>query len=83
MSVSIFDFLKDVMLLKYPENFGDDDKKDWLDFVMRFQQITGPVMAKGLEDTTFYVYNLFLSLNDVGGSPDRFGTPWKPFMGKI
>ena len=66
MSVSIFDFLKDVLLLKYPENFGDDDKKEWLDFVMRFQQITSPVMAKGLEDTTFYVYNRFVSLNDVG-----------------
>lgn len=82
MSVSIFDFLKDVLLLKYPENFGDDDKKDWLDFVMRFQQITGPVMAKGLEDTTFYVYNRFLSLNDVGGSPDRFGTPIETFHGQ-
>ncbi len=82
MSVSIFDFLKDVLLLKYPENFGDDDKKEWLDFVMRFQQITGPVMAKGLEDTTFYVYNRFLSLNDVGGSPDRFGTPIETFHGQ-
>lgn len=82
MSASIFDFLKDVLLLKYPENFGDDDKKEWLDFVMRFQQITGPVMAKGLEDTTFYVYNRFLSLNDVGGSPDRFGTPIETFHGQ-
>ncbi|MDQ1272690.1 MAG: (1-_4)-alpha-D-glucan 1-alpha-D-glucosylmutase [Planctomycetota bacterium] len=82
VSASIFDFLKDVILLKYPENFEDDDKKDWLDFVMRFQQITGPVMAKGLEDTTFYVYNRFLSLNDVGGSPDRFGTPIETFHGQ-
>jgi len=82
MSVSIFDFLKDVLLLKYPENFGDDDKKEWLDFVMRFQQITGPVMAKGLEDTTFYVYNRFVSLNDVGESPDRFGTPIETFHGQ-
>jgi (1->4)-alpha-D-glucan 1-alpha-D-glucosylmutase len=49
---------------------------------MRFQQITGPVMAKGLEDTTFYVYNRFLSLNDVGGSPDRFGTPIETFHGQ-
>ncbi len=82
MSASIFDFLKDVLLLRYPENFGDNDKKDWLDFIMRFQQITGPVMAKGLEDTTFYVYNRFLSLNDVGGSPDRFGTPLETFHGQ-
>ena len=40
---------------------------------MRFQQLTGPLMAKGLEDTTLYVYNRLLSLNEVGGDPDRFG----------
>ena len=40
---------------------------------MRFQQLTGPVMAKGFEDTTLYVYNRLLSLNEVGGEPDRFG----------
>ena len=40
---------------------------------MRFQQLTGPLMAKGLEDTTFYVYNRLLSLNEVGGDPSRFG----------
>jgi (1->4)-alpha-D-glucan 1-alpha-D-glucosylmutase len=40
---------------------------------MRLQQLTGPLMAKGFEDTTLYVYNRLLSLNDVGGDPDRFG----------
>ena len=40
---------------------------------MRFQQLTGPLMAKGFEDTTLYVYNRLVSLNDVGGDPDRFG----------
>jgi (1->4)-alpha-D-glucan 1-alpha-D-glucosylmutase len=40
---------------------------------MRFQQLTGPLMAKGLEDTTHYVFNRLLSLNEVGGDPDRFG----------
>jgi (1->4)-alpha-D-glucan 1-alpha-D-glucosylmutase len=40
---------------------------------MRFQQLSGPVMAKGVEDTTHYVYNRLLSLNEVGGRPDRFG----------
>jgi len=43
------------------------------DFAARFQQTTGPVMAKGVEDTTFYVWNRFAALNDVGGSPSRFG----------
>ncbi len=40
---------------------------------MKFQQNTGPLMAKGFEDTMLYVYNRLLSLNEVGGSPDRFG----------
>ena len=49
---------------------------------MRFQQISGPVMAKGVEDTTFYVYNRLVSLNEVGGMPDRFGTPLETFHGQ-
>ena len=40
---------------------------------MKLQQYTGPVHAKGLEDTSFYRYNLLLSLNEVGGDPERFG----------
>jgi (1->4)-alpha-D-glucan 1-alpha-D-glucosylmutase len=51
-------------------------------FVMRFQQLTGPVMAKGLEDTAFYRYCPLLSLNEVGGSPDRFGVAPAYFHGK-
>lgn len=82
MNKSIFNFLKDVLLLKYPPEFGNDNKREWLDFVMRFQQITGPVTAKGVEDTTFYVYNRLVSLNEVGGSPDRFGTPLETFHGQ-
>ena len=46
---------------------------DALHFIMRLQQFTGPVMAKGLEDTALYVYNRLLSLNEVGGDPSRFG----------
>ena len=49
------------------------------EFVMKFQQLTGPVMAKGLEDTAFYNYNRFISLNDVGGSPERFGISVEDF----
>ena len=49
---------------------------------MRFQQTTGAVMAKGVEDTAFYVYNRLISLNEVGGSPDRFGTTLQTFHGK-
>lgn len=82
ISESIFNFLKDVLLLKFPEFFAEEEKGEWLDFVMRFQQITGPVMAKGLEDTAFYVHNRFVSLNEVGGNPDRFGTTLETFHGQ-
>jgi (1->4)-alpha-D-glucan 1-alpha-D-glucosylmutase len=43
------------------------------DFVVRFQQVTGPVMAKGVEDTAFYRYFRLAALNEVGGNPGRFG----------
>ena len=82
VSGSIFDFVRDVLLLRFPENFSDRDKEEWLDFVMKFQQLTGPVMAKGVEDTAFYIYNRLVSLNEVGGSPERFGTPLEAFHGQ-
>jgi len=76
---SIFNFVKEVLLLQWPAKLTEEGRKEWLDFVMRFQQITGPVMAKGLEDTAFYTYNRLISLNEVGGSPDRFGTSVQEF----
>jgi (1->4)-alpha-D-glucan 1-alpha-D-glucosylmutase len=82
ISTSIFDYLKDVLLLRFPPDAPDGEKASWLDFVMRFQQITGPVMAKGVEDTAFYVYNRLVSLNEVGGMPDRFGIPLDTFHGQ-
>ncbi len=48
-------------------------------FAMRVQQYSGPVMAKGLEDTAFYRFSRFLALNEVGGHPDRFGVPLPEF----
>src|SRR5262249_42464046 len=42
-------------------------------FVARFQQLTGAAMAKGAEDTVFYCYNRFVSENEVGGEPQKFG----------
>jgi (1->4)-alpha-D-glucan 1-alpha-D-glucosylmutase len=82
ISVLIFDFVGAVLLLEFPVDFSEEDKKEWLDFVMKFQQITAPVMAKGVEDTTFYVYNRLISLNEVGGSPDRFGLSLEAFHGQ-
>lgn len=51
-------------------------------FRRRFQQLTGPVMAKSLEDTLFYRYVRLLALNEVGGDPDHFGTSVEPFHRK-
>lgn len=82
ISEYIYDFLKEVLLLRFPEEFDEPQKQEWLYFVTKFQQLTGPVMAKGLEDTAFYVYNRLVSLNEVGGSPDRFGIPLETFHGQ-
>jgi len=82
ISAFTFDFLGDVLLLKFPEGFSEEDKKEWFDFTMKFQQLTAPVMAKGVEDTAFYVYNRLVSLNDVGESPDRFGLSLEAFHGQ-
>jgi (1->4)-alpha-D-glucan 1-alpha-D-glucosylmutase len=66
-------FLEKLLLLEYENYLTPEDQEQWLDFVMRLQQYTGPLMAKGVEDTALYVYNRFLSLNEVGGNPDNFG----------
>jgi (1->4)-alpha-D-glucan 1-alpha-D-glucosylmutase len=66
-------FLEIVLLLDFPEYLAEEHKGQWLSFAMRFQQFTSPLMAKGLEDTTFYVFNRLTSLNEVGGDPGRFG----------
>ena len=70
---SVFDFLGDILLLKGYEQLEQAEREARLDFVMKFQQVTGPVTAKGLEDTAFYVYNRLISLNEVGGEPAYFG----------
>lgn len=79
LSAAAYDFLRRVLLLEYPEDINESDRAEWIDFVLRFQQTTGPVMAKGVEDTVFYTYNRLISLNEVGGSPDRFGTTLDAF----
>jgi (1->4)-alpha-D-glucan 1-alpha-D-glucosylmutase len=75
LSSAIFDFVRDMLLLKYPEGASEEEKAEQRRFVGKFQQVTSPVMAKGMEDTAFYVYNRLVSLNEVGGDPDRFGVP--------
>jgi (1->4)-alpha-D-glucan 1-alpha-D-glucosylmutase len=63
-------FLRSVLLLE-PPFYAPNEQEEYLRFVMRWQQFTGPVMAKGLEDTAFYVHNSLISLNEVGGDPLR------------
>lgn len=72
-NVSIFNFIRDILCSQFPEHLGEHNYLEQRDFRMKFQQITGPVMAKGVEDTAFYVYNRLVSLNEVGGDPERFG----------
>jgi (1->4)-alpha-D-glucan 1-alpha-D-glucosylmutase len=73
INASIFDFVRDLLLLKYVEAAAPEERAEQLRFVGKFQQVTAPVMAKGLEDTLFYVYDRLLSVNEVGGDPDQFG----------
>jgi (1->4)-alpha-D-glucan 1-alpha-D-glucosylmutase len=70
---SLFDFVRSVLLLDDPDGLSEAERAERRDFVMRFQQLTGPVMAKGLEDTAFYRYFPLAALNEVGGDPDAFG----------
>jgi (1->4)-alpha-D-glucan 1-alpha-D-glucosylmutase len=65
---AIFDFLKKLFFLRI-----EDPDHAFRSFILKFQQITAPAMAKGLEDTAYYTYNRFLALNEVGGDPSRFG----------
>ncbi len=81
-NASIFEFIRDVLRLRFPATLADEHRGKWLDFVMKFQQITGPIMAKGVEDTAFYVYNRLVCLNEVGGAPERFGAAMETFHGQ-
>jgi (1->4)-alpha-D-glucan 1-alpha-D-glucosylmutase len=65
-------FIEKFLLLQYHEKLPEEDRREWLRFAMQFQQFTGPLMAKSLEDTTLYIYNRFISLNEVGGNPRLF-----------
>src|SRR4029450_13118790 len=58
---------------RFPENLDAEARAAHTHFVLKFQQTTGPIMAKGLEDTVFYIYNRLAALNEVGGEPQQFG----------
>jgi (1->4)-alpha-D-glucan 1-alpha-D-glucosylmutase len=71
---SVFNFLRDLLLLRFPENLDDEARTGHQHFVLKFQQYTGPIMAKGVEDTAFYIFNRLVALNEVGGEPQQFGS---------
>jgi (1->4)-alpha-D-glucan 1-alpha-D-glucosylmutase len=79
VSESIFDFIESVLLLEHPAGLSDVERAARADFVLRFQQYTAPVMAKGFEDTALYRYYPLASLNEVGGEPDAFGVSVETF----
>ncbi len=72
VDAGLFDFLRAILLLRV----GGDGAAE---FVARFQQTSGPVMAKGVEDTAFYCFNRLVSLNEVGGDPARFAVSTDQF----
>ena len=74
---SVFDFLENTLLLE--GRTGEEIDPGELYFALKFQQLTGPVMAKGVEDTAFYVYNRFVASNDVGSSIEAFGIEVEDF----
>jgi (1->4)-alpha-D-glucan 1-alpha-D-glucosylmutase len=72
IEADLFDFFRSILLL---ETRGPMETE----LVMRFQQSTGSVMAKGMEDTLFYCYNRFVALNEVGSEPNRFAISVEEF----
>ncbi|MFC2021727.1 malto-oligosyltrehalose synthase [Chloroflexota bacterium] len=73
------DFLRRVLLLDLPDTLSQEQGDHWQNFVMRWQQLTGAIMAKGFEDTALYTYNRLISLNEVGGNPSKQGLPINEF----
>jgi (1->4)-alpha-D-glucan 1-alpha-D-glucosylmutase len=80
LDASVFSFLEQVLtarLVALPRS--GYSRQSLLSCVARLQQYSGPVAAKGIEDTAFYRYNRFIALNEVGGDPARFGTTLETF----
>ena len=76
---SIFAFVRSMLLPARTADLTEDEYKQRRRFAMKFQQYTGPVQAKGVEDTAFYRYTPLLSINEVGGEPERFGRSVEEF----
>ncbi len=71
IDISIYNYLRDLLLLESPHM--KEEGSEAFDFLLRFQQLTPSVTAKALEDAVYYIYNRFISLNEVGSDPSLFG----------
>ncbi len=80
---SVYDFIGEILLTGRLEGRPQFYQRSVKHFAMRFQQYTSALMAKGLEDTSFYRYNRLISLNEVGGDPLRFGITPEEFHRKM
>ncbi|HSL91352.1 MAG TPA: malto-oligosyltrehalose synthase [Candidatus Limnocylindrales bacterium] len=78
-SAPVFDFLNRVLMLESPAYLSAEQKEERLRFLRRWQQFTGPIMAKGWEDTALYLHNRLVSLNEVGGNPASAGVSLNTF----
>ncbi|HVS54599.1 MAG TPA: malto-oligosyltrehalose synthase [Opitutaceae bacterium] len=75
-----FEFVRDLLVGRYPPPSATVEFRAGLwRWVLTFQQYTGAVMAKAVEDTAFYIYNRFIALNEVGGNPATFGRSMAEF----
>ncbi len=79
LSGSLFDFVGSVLLLEHPPHLSEQQREERREFALRFQQLSGPVTAKGIEDTAFYRDYPLLSLSEVGGDPETFSTSVEEF----
>ncbi|MDT7778976.1 MAG: (1-_4)-alpha-D-glucan 1-alpha-D-glucosylmutase [Acidobacteriota bacterium] len=76
---SIFDFIAALLMLRDPKGTTPQERAERRDFVLRFQQLTSPITAKGVEDTAFYRFFPLASLNEVGGEPALIGVSVERF----
>ncbi len=83
MDTISLEFLEHILTLDFPYHLPSEQKEAWLHFILRWQQLTSAIMAKGFEDTTLYCYNRLVSLNEVGGEPDSLGLSVDGFHDRV
>jgi (1->4)-alpha-D-glucan 1-alpha-D-glucosylmutase len=82
LNPAFLDFIASVLLFEDPEGLSEEQIAERRQFALKFQQVTGPVTAKGMEDTSFYRFYPLASLNEVGGDPASSGVSKEQFHGR-